>query len=151
MSVFICDEDTLAVSDKFLTGFYGSHKVNIYIYIYIYIYICVCVCVYIYIYIYIYIHMFIYIYMFIKLYLFCSSFPDYHNNNDNKKKQSTNSSSNYPHPLPHGEAFCFVIFKTFRRYILWSTFDFRIFQQLASHRSRDELILFLFFDGRSKN
>ena len=29
MSVFICDEDTLAVSDKFLTGFYGSHKVNL--------------------------------------------------------------------------------------------------------------------------
>ena len=28
MSVFICDKDTLAVFDKFLPGFYGSHKVN---------------------------------------------------------------------------------------------------------------------------
>ena len=27
MSVFICDKDTLA--DKFLAGFYGSHKVNL--------------------------------------------------------------------------------------------------------------------------
>ena len=29
MSVFICDKDTLAVFDKFLPGFYGSHKVNL--------------------------------------------------------------------------------------------------------------------------
>ena len=29
MSVYICDKDTLAVFDKFLTGFYGSHKVNL--------------------------------------------------------------------------------------------------------------------------
>ena len=29
MSVFICDKDTLAVFDKFLAGFYGSHKVNL--------------------------------------------------------------------------------------------------------------------------
>ena len=28
MSVFICDEDTLAVLDKFLVGFYVSNKVN---------------------------------------------------------------------------------------------------------------------------
>ena len=28
MSVFICDKDTLAVFDKFLPEFYGSHKVN---------------------------------------------------------------------------------------------------------------------------
>ena len=28
MSVFICDEDTLAVLDKFLAGFYVSNKVN---------------------------------------------------------------------------------------------------------------------------
>ena len=27
--VFICDKDTLAVFDKFLPGFYGSHKVNL--------------------------------------------------------------------------------------------------------------------------
>ena len=29
MSVCICDKDTLAVFDKFLPGFYGSHKVNL--------------------------------------------------------------------------------------------------------------------------
>ena len=29
MSVFICDKDTLAVLDKFLPGFYGSHNVNL--------------------------------------------------------------------------------------------------------------------------
>ena len=29
MSVFICDKDTLAVSDKFVPGFYDSHKMNL--------------------------------------------------------------------------------------------------------------------------
>ena len=29
MSVFICDKDTCAIFDKFLPGFYGSHKVNL--------------------------------------------------------------------------------------------------------------------------
>ena len=29
MSVFICDKDALAVFDKFLPGFYDSHKVNL--------------------------------------------------------------------------------------------------------------------------
>ena len=29
MSVFICDKDTFAVFDKFLPGFYDSHKVNL--------------------------------------------------------------------------------------------------------------------------
>ena len=29
MSVFKCNKDTFAVFDKFLPGFYGSHKVNL--------------------------------------------------------------------------------------------------------------------------
>ena len=29
MSVFICDEDTLAVLDEFLAGFYVSNKLHI--------------------------------------------------------------------------------------------------------------------------
>ena len=29
MSIFIYDKDTLAVFDKFLAGFYRSHKVNL--------------------------------------------------------------------------------------------------------------------------